>query len=152
MAKTAKTVTMISKLSPTSVTNIDVAVYRISYTVWLIKTYYMVRYRGTDISCVWNRILNLNEFEKRSCKWFFVEKMNILLWDEMTFVVLHIFHSSAVDDIVTNMNMSVWIDSIVFWQHCFSNQTSEIFGYETFGIDNFKSGRLFSILKVDQFD
>ena len=77
--------------------------------------------------------------------------MNILLWDEMTFVVLHIFHSSTVDDVVTNMNMSVWIDGIVFWQHCFSNQTSEIFGYETFGIDNFKSSRLFSILQTVQF-
>ena len=66
----------------------------------------------------------------------------------MAFIVLHPVDSCTIDDIFTNMNMSIWIDGIVFWQHCFSDQTSKIFGYETFRIDYFKSGRLFSILKA----
>ena len=78
--------------------------------------------------------------------------MNVFLWDEMAFIVLHPLDSCTIDDIFTNMNMSIWIDGIVFWQHCFSDQTSKIFGYETFRIDYFKSGRLFSVLKAVQFE
>ena len=93
-----------------------------------------------------DRMFYLVHFEKRSCEWFFVEEMNILLWDEVTFVVFHVLDSSTVDDIVTNMDMPIRVDRIVLWQHCFSNQTSKIFGYKTLRINYFKSGRLFSIL------